>query len=224
MKNLKNQKIHNTKSKQKDIESKMEKFFSTVDKKNNKKINEITISIDALRKELQSNVPRIEEIGNRLYKHIDETKLVLEESTKRFQAITDTFIKLNEKIDSNKLISEDEYDKHVQILNNIGNEVKEIHDKVNSILMIKVNGKIGLEEGLRAVYEATKSVRANTQLIKSLRFWIINHPIFGLLLKNRIFIISISILILWLFLSILQSMGLDINVIQILVSILKKFI
>ena len=54
---------------------------------------------------------------------------------------------------------------------------EEIHEKINRILTIKVNGSANLEDALKAIYEATKKDRAWFTMKRASDEWISTHPV-----------------------------------------------
>ena len=73
--------------------------------------------------------------------------------------------------------------------------IKELHNKFDEILNIKVNGFIGLKNVLTVLCEATASDRANTNIKKSIKEWLNTHSTIKTILKSRPVTIVFTILL-----------------------------
>ncbi len=93
----------------------------------------------------------------------------------------------------------------------LSKEVKEIHTKINKILNIQVNGKQGLEESLKDLYELTKSQRANRRLKKAFDDWINSKPTIKKFYSSKIFKYFSFITILWFIFGILKLLNINVT-------------
>ena len=96
--------------------------------------------------------------------------------------------------------------KHNSDLN--AEEHKAIVEKLNSILDIKVNGTIGLENALRLVYENTKGLRANQKVGDAIRNWFETHKTIKAILNYKPVVIGLTVFIIILLVNIFS---IDIN-------------
>ena len=135
------------------------------------------------------------------------------------QSIKDVDTKLNDHILTAKSLI-DTNEKNHQLL---FQATYQINEKLDTILNVRVNGTVGLENALRSLYEVTSSSRSNKQLSKAVRNWIDKHKVLSTLLSSRIFIGTTIIFSVWFILSILQLMGVDINAVDIFKKLLIKF-
>lgn len=90
-------------------------------------------------------------------------------------------------------------------------EIKEIHEKINKILNVKVNGRVGLEESLKDLYELTKSQRANRRLKNALKDWINSKPTIKKFYDSKFFKAFSYIVILWFIFGILKLLNINIT-------------
>lgn len=70
----------------------------------------------------------------------------------------------------------------IEILHEL--ELKPIHEKINKIVNVKINGSEGLEECLKVLYEVTRNQRSNKTLFDAIKVWLEEHK------KIKLFILS----------------------------------
>ncbi len=94
----------------------------------------------------------------------------------------------------------------------IGNkEMKEMHIKIDKILNVRVNGRQGLEESLKDLYDLTKSQRANRKLNDAFKNWLATHNKLNFFIKSKLFKYVSYIIIAWFVFGMLQLIGLHIE-------------
>jgi hypothetical protein len=91
-----------------------------------------------------------------------------------------------------------------------------LHEKIDKVLNVRVNGSVGLEQALQTIYKITAPQRSTIELKKSIRDWCSKHKLIGALVNSKYFVKTTIALTLWVVLSSLQVLGVDINVWDIL--------
>jgi len=87
-------------------------------------------------------------------------------------------------------------------------EVLRLHDKLDEILNIKVNGTVGLKNVLAVVYEDTSAIRANKNVKKSVKEWINTHSTVKAIFNSKPVTIVLTI---FFTLIVLRIFGIDVS-------------
>jgi len=131
-------------------------------------------------------------------KHLVETDIIIHEWNSNISETHDEIKELSNKVgDIAKIATVD---------------VKNLHDKVDRILNIKVNGSANLEESLREVYRATKSQRSFIRIKDYFKGFFARHTTIKAIFTSGLMINLYIIAITWIVLSTLHIFDVHIGV------------
>ena len=108
--------------------------------------------------------------------------------------------------------------------NDINLKLDNMHETLNSIANVRVNGSAGLTEVLTELYKSTAELRANQKMSSTFKEWISQHKLVRLLVNTRGGIIFSFSVIAFIVLCVLHVLGVPVNPLGVVHDVLEALV